>query len=64
MMTDEQYEAIQARIVELENENYASKEAAQSQAWLGEQVVADYLESIQGIKIVEGEVCDTFWLDE
>ena len=61
MMTDEQYEAIQAKIVELQNENYASPEAAHLQAWLGEVVVQDYLDSLE---VVEGEVVDTFWLDE
>jgi len=62
MMTDTEYEAIQAKIVELQNDDYASKEAAYLQAWLGEVVVQDYLDSQQDW--VDGEVVDTFWLDE
>lgn len=61
MMTDAEYEAYQARIVELQNDDYGSKEAAQLQAWLGEQVFGDYLES-EGI--VDATFTDTFWLDE
>jgi hypothetical protein len=66
MMTDEQYEAIQAKIVELQNDDYASKAAAQLQAWLGDQVVDDYLASQGAWEVIEGEVIDEswFWLDE
>ena len=60
-MTDQEYEMFQAKIVELQNDDYSSKPAAELQAWLGEQVLADYLESGG---VVEGEICDTFWLDE
>ena len=45
-MTDLEYETYEAEIVRLQNENYNSPEAAELQEWLGEQVLADYLESI------------------
>jgi hypothetical protein len=61
MMTDTEYEMIQAKIAELQNDNYASPEAAQLQAWLGEVVVQEYLDSLS---FVDGEVIASFELDE
>jgi hypothetical protein len=66
------YEEIQARIVELQNDDYASKEAAELQAGLGELVLGDYLADGGEVEVLIGEVVDPFdfvtgfnlWLDE
>lgn len=71
-MTDEQYEMTQAKIVELQNDDYASKYAAELQAWLGEQVLGDYMAGGGVVEVLIGEVVDPFdfvtgfnlWLDE
>lgn len=54
-MTDAQYEAIKAKIAELQNEDYNSPLAARLQAWLVTVVVQDYYDSLS---IVDGEVVD------
>lgn len=56
-MTDEQYEDIQAKIVELQNENYADPLALYLQEQLGMEVLRDYYASLRD----EDEVV---WLDE
>lgn len=69
-MNDTEYLAVQAKIVEIQNDDYASKSAAELQAWLGEQVLGDYLADSGEVLI--GEVVDPFdfvtgfnlWLDE
>lgn len=60
-MTDEQYEMIQAKIAELQNDNCASPEALRLQAWLGDAVLQEYYDSLS---FVGGEVIASFELDE
>lgn len=60
-MTDAEYEMIQAKIVELQNENYASPQAARMESWLGAVVLHEYYDSLS---FVDGEVVNSFELDE
>lgn len=60
-MTDEEYEAVCAEIVRLENIDYASPEARALQEWLGDVVLQEYLD---GLTIVDGEVVSRSELDE
>ena len=72
-MTDEEYDAIQAKIVELENKDYCDPLALYLQKQIGMEVLRDYYASQDyqdshpttiDEDVVDGEVVDTFWLDE